>query len=529
MQAAKPVRAVIYVRYSDNKQNDSFSIEYQINECTKYIDLKGYTPVKTYIDAAQSGKKTAGRDSFFDMIADAERGLFDKIVVFSFSRSFRNTRDALNYNHDLFENHGIRIESVIEPIDFSNPHGKFSATNLFAMHELQSDIIAAHVKSGMYIAASQGYFLGGFIPFGYELFETGEISRGKPRKKYKLNARESEIVNKFYQMYADGISLTDINQYCIDNDIRGRRGDILSYNTLARILKSPFYIGTIEFQIKGYEKIHIENGVPACVPIELWHKVQARNAIKKLVKPRRKKRIYPLTGKIYCGCCGAHFFGTYKGDKRNANWTYSYYECSKKKTNRTCNNKNVRKYELEQYCINEIRKHILNPNAIEKIAVDISAQIENAPADLTGKIKKLKKRKNEIVEITKEIRRDMYERRIDKPTAETLIKDYNAELTQIEIELPTLESAVKYAVTPDRIKEYLNDLLKNIDSDNDIVIKQIFEKLIDKIIVRDNEIDVYLIVAPFSSPNRDKQSLGQPNYNLSLMLERKKLTALVHA
>ena len=519
----KTTRAVIYVRYSDNKQNDSFSIEYQIEECTKYIELKEYTPVKTYIDAAQTGKKTAGRESFHEMIADADRGLFDKIIVFSFSRSFRNTRDALNYNHDLYEKHGIRIESVIEQIDLSNPHGKFSATNLFAMHELQSDIIAAHVKSGMYIAAKQGYYLGGFCPFGYELFSTGELSRGKDRKKFKINEKEANIIKRFFDMYADGVTLTQLNQYCIDNDIRGRRGDILSINTLASILRNAFYIGTREYSIKGYEKVYIENCVPAIIDAATWHKVQARHETNKLVKPRQTKRLYSLTGKIFCANCGGHFFGTHRNRKHEAK-EYYYYECSKKKLNRTCKNKNVRKDKLEKFCIDEIKKHILNPAAIDAISIDICSRVQAAPDNAADKIKKLNARKEKINGIIKEIRRDIYEKNVDKETGNEMIKEYQKELTQIEIELPALESMLAYAITPDKIKAYLNKMLSDLNGSNEQIIKMIFDKLIEKIIIRDNEIEVYLIVAPFNVQNRDNEQCGQPKYNLSLIEERKKIS-----
>lgn len=315
----KKQRAVIYIRYSSHRQAESFSIEYQVSECTKFIELNDYELVGTYIDEAKSGKKIAGREAFDSMIFDASNDKFDKIVVFSFSRSFRNTRDALNYNHELNEKYGIVIQSVIEPIDMTNPHGKFSGTSIFAMHELQADIIAAHVKSGMYFAAQQGYYLGGFVPFGYELFETGEMTRGKARKKYRPNESEAELIKEMFDLYADGFSLNFIQTSMRAKGIKGRRGDIIGQQTIARILKNPFYIGTREYSVKGYEPLKIENAVPAIIDSETWHKVQARHSANKLPQPRRTKRLYSLTGKIICAKCGAHMFGTYKGDKRSDN------------------------------------------------------------------------------------------------------------------------------------------------------------------------------------------------------------------
>ena len=173
------IRAVIYIRYSSHRQDGSFTVEAQHDECMRYLERKGYKFIRQYVDTAKSGKKVAGRDAFDEMIQDAHKGLFDRIVVFTFSRAFRNTKDALNYNFDLKEKCGVVIESVVEPVDMESPHGKFSATNLFAMHELQSDIIAGHVRSGMYYAAQEG-----------EIAYVGVI--GSRKKTAVVNARLRE-------------------------------------------------------------------------------------------------------------------------------------------------------------------------------------------------------------------------------------------------------------------------------------------------------------------------------------------------
>lgn len=46
-------RAVIYARYSSNKQKDA-SIEQQVEACMDYIKSKKYTLVKIYSDSAKS-------------------------------------------------------------------------------------------------------------------------------------------------------------------------------------------------------------------------------------------------------------------------------------------------------------------------------------------------------------------------------------------------------------------------------------------------------------------------------------------
>lgn len=522
MKKNKKERVVIYIRYSSHRQAESFSIEYQVSECTKYIELKEYELVDTYIDAAKSGKKVAGRDAFDAMMFDAAKDKFDKIIVFSFSRSFRNTRDALNYNHELMEKYGIMIESVIEPIDLSNPHGKFSGTNLFAMHELQSDITAAHVRSGMYFAAQQGYYLGGFVPFGYELYGTGEMTRGKERKKYRPHPEEAAIVKEMFDLYADGFSLNFIQTSMRTKGVRGRRGDIMGQQTIARILKNESYIGIRKYKVKGYEPLTIEKAMPPIIDSETWAKVQARHAENKLPAPRRTKRLYSLTGKIICAKCGGHMFGTYKGDKRSNNWHYAYYHCANKKIKGTCDALNVRKDQIDKYCLDQIKLHILNEEAMRAISEQIAAAAGDSSDEMKAEQAKAEKRKEKVAGILKNIKKDVYEKEITKEEGEELSADYKAELLELETTLSTLRAALASAISPEAVYVYLEELLTLHGSDNDELTKMLFDKLIDSIIVHDDRIEVNLLVFPFARSG-DSKPCGQPHYSLSLDTKREAL------
>lgn len=515
----KAIRAAVYVRYSSQNQNDSFSIEYQIEETTKYIELKGYNLVGTYVDAAKTGKKTAGRDALERMTEDVKAGKIDKIVVFSFSRSFRNTRDALNYNHDLMNNYGVVMESVIEPIDFTNPHGKFSGTNLFAMHELQSDIIAAHVRSGMYIAAQKGYFLGGTPPFGYGLIGTGEFSRGKERKKYCVIEENAEIVRRMFRMYADGFTITSIMKMLSDNNIKAQRSDgTMNKTTVAKILRNPFYIGIRQFEIKGYPKLHLKNAVPAIIDPTTWARVQQRHENRKETQPRRRRSLYCLTGKITCGCCGSQFTGVSMRPRKDK--IYNYYSCNGRHEKRVCRNKNVKKEEIEKYCMQQVREHVLNADAIKQIAAHICQNVTFNPDELTDKLNKLKSRREKVNGIIKNIRRDMYENEIDKKEGREMIEEYEKELNEIEISLNETQTALSDAITPETITAYLNNLLSLADSDDAEIIKNIFDKLIDRVIVNADSVDVYLRVAPFGENVMYNDSFALPNYSLNIQLER---------
>lgn len=518
---ARYIRAVIYIRYSSHNQDGSYTVEAQHEECMRYIERRGYKFIKQYVDTAKTGKKVAGRDSFEEMIRDAHDKLFDKIVVFTFSRAFRNTMDALNYNFELREKCGVIIESVLEPVDMDSPHGKFSATNLFAMHELQSDIIAGHVKSGMYYAAQEGYYLGGTVNYGYELYGTGEFSRGKERKKYRINEAEAENVREMYRLYASGFSLDYIQEEMARRGVHGRRsGKVMSIQTLARILRKPFYIGTREYKVDGYPPISIEKAVPAIVDEDIWHKVQAKHAKNeaKSRQSKRTKRVYALTGKVFCSKCGSHYHGNNKADKR-AKKEYTYYSCADKKSLKTCDAKNIRKDELEAYCVREIKKYILNEDAMQRIAEHIVEIIGKAPDDVKNEIKKLTRRRRELAEAVKKLVKKNALGEMPDDVYREASADFNTEIAEIDLQLVQLEAVERNAITVPAVMSYLHEMFENIDSVDPVVLKTIFEKLIERIDIDDTHVELRLRVSPYPSIG-DKESHGQPQYCLSLTAHR---------
>ncbi len=508
------IRAAVYVRYSDRKQDGSFSIEYQVEECERHITNKGYSLQKFYIDKAKTGKKVAGRDEFDQMCRDAKAGKIDVIVVFSLSRSFRNVREALNFCHEMQTEHDIYIESVIEPIDMTSPHGKFSSTNLFAMHELQSDITANHVKAGMHIGARQGYYLGGYVPFGYTTYGTGEFARGKEKRKYKAHEQEAKIVKKFFELYADGFSLTFLQDYCIENRIYGRKGKIMSKQTIARILHNDFYIGTRRFDIDGYETVVVPKIIPAIIDDSLWARVQKRHA-EELNKtaPRKTKRLYELTGKIICDKCEGFYTGEYKNDKRYPTSSAARYVCSTKKGHRMCDAKNIRKDVLDKFVIRSIKQHILDEQALESIADHIAKLAGNDPTNLQAEIKSKQKEKAALIKMEKELTLKELRGEISKETFLELKSDFTAQIADLNLELMRLDGATESAITKESVLQYLNDILLNIDTADPAILKNIFDKVVDRIIVADDRVEVHLIVSPLSLPTSEhKDSSGHPHY-----------------
>src|SRR5699024_9356101 len=84
-----------YCRVSTDKEDQLNSLEAQKEFFSEYTKRTGDNLVRLYADEGISGTKIKNRKEFLRMMADAEHGLFDMVVVKDISRFARNTVDLL--------------------------------------------------------------------------------------------------------------------------------------------------------------------------------------------------------------------------------------------------------------------------------------------------------------------------------------------------------------------------------------------------------------------------------------------------
>lgn len=488
-------RVRAYLRYSSHNQDDGYSIEYQTTEIQEFAKKNGFEIEKMHIDQAQTATKTAGRDEFFALMNAVKNNEVDIIIVYKTSRIFRNSYESHKYRN-LFIKHNVKFISATQTIDESTPEGRFMASTIANVDQYQAETTSDHVKSSMREMARQGYYTGGRVLFGYGLksFEHG----GRIRKKYTPNPDEVKIVNLLFNMFAKGNSVVEIMNYFIKNNIKNRRGKYFNEQNLRSMLKNDCYIGTMRYKVKDYDEIVTENAHPAIISENLWNAVQHEFAKKKPVKPKKKKYNYSLTGKVFCGHCDTHFFGTsstaVRGEYR---YTYHSYVCRQKRNFRTCENPQIKKELLESIALEAIQKKILNEKCIDHIVSQTVIEYENAPSTVQGKIKELNQRKNEI---NKQLN-ILVDMRLNNEIPSDIIiqrsKPLQQELLEIEKHLFVCEEQKTNSITPDEVKSFLLEMMKLSNETSEKVKHILFNHFIEKIVVSRHEVAIKLRVSPF--------------------------------
>lgn len=367
------INAVIYARYSSHNQTEC-SIEGQLEECKRFAELSNYNVIRTYIDRAKSGTKD-NREEFLKMIEDSKKKEFKYIIVYQLDRFARNRYDSAIYKKQL-KGRDIRVLSARENIN-DDASGVLMESVLEGMAEYYSVELGQKVKRGMNYNGENFYYNGGTVPLGFKLEEiTINIENSlKPviKKKYILDTEKVSIVQKIFEMYANGSKMVEIISVLNGLGVKTAYNKSFNKSSIRRILENKKYIGTYT-----YNGIETKDAIPRIISDELFNRVQMELVRNGLAPSRsRAKNEYLLTGKLYCGDCKEKMTGT-SGTSKTKD-LHTYYICKNSKVHKNCNKKRIKKDYLEDLIVLFAKSTLTNENInqIAKKIVDIANNEQN--------------------------------------------------------------------------------------------------------------------------------------------------------
>lgn len=394
--------AVIYARYSSDNQREE-SITAQVRAIREFAKKENINIIDIYKDEALTAT-TDNREDFLRMINDSKLGIFDTVLVHKFDRFARNRYDSAFYKRQLKLN-GVRVVSILEKLDDS-PESIILESVLEGMAEYYSANLSREVKKGHYENAVLAVHNGGIPPLGYDV---------GPDKKLIINDHEAIAVNIIYRMYLDGYSYGEILNELNNNGFKTKKNKPFGKNSLYEILRQEKYTGTYVYNRrmknaagkynnhkKNNKMVRIENGCPQIISKEMWLKVQEKmNGNKRIGGQNTAKVDYLLSGKIFCGKCGAAMTGHGTSDS-TTKVKYYYYVCNNKKRTKQCDLKGVRKDDIEAMVLDHLWKYVFCDEMIEKSIDKIYNYANNKqdkiPSLLDSYKKNLDKVKKEIDE-----------------------------------------------------------------------------------------------------------------------------------
>ena len=231
-----------YCRVSTDKTDQLNSLEAQKQFFAEYTQRTGDNLVRLYADEGISGTKIKNRREFLRMLADAEHGIFDMVVVKDISRFARNTVDLLQSIRKL---KALGIETQFLTANMTSMgNSEFVLTIFGALAQEESANTSKRVKFGKKMNAEKGRVPN--IVYGYDKI-IGDYFN------LTINQEEAAVIRQMYQWYIqEGYGVSKIAAMLNDRGYKTKRGCQWTQNAVCRILTNPLYTGKI---INGKQEV----------------------------------------------------------------------------------------------------------------------------------------------------------------------------------------------------------------------------------------------------------------------------------
>lgn len=246
---------ILFSSYARVSKSEQETIEFQKRRIDEYAQIKGLTQFNFY-NEKKSGKNIKHRLEFQRMLSEAKTNNVKFIIVYKFSRAFRNTKDAINCLDEI-DKSGINFISLSESIDTSTPMGKFFFTMISAFNQLERENISDYVVDVLKDKLEQGMNISR-PPYGY-------IHVGLPNSgKLGIEPTKSNNVKRMFIAVLLGSPLIQIKKdfemdmfkvvtilsnpsYC---GYKFYKGQFCFVKSVPKLIEKEFYIQTV-LKIKG--------------------------------------------------------------------------------------------------------------------------------------------------------------------------------------------------------------------------------------------------------------------------------------
>ena len=415
-----------------------------------YAKSKDYTEFEYYIDGGYSGKDL-NRPAIQKLIEDCKNHKIDAVFVFKLDRISRSQRDTLYLIEEVFNKYNVSFISMRENFDTSTPFGKAMIGVLSVFAQLERETILERTRIGLKKRAEAGLWRGGGkIPFPYRYDRNTGTLVPIPE--------QVELLHKMISLYISGKSFNVIGK------IVGMDESMVE----TRIL-SITNTGKVPYKDEVYDGQH-----EAVVSDELYEEILRVNKVRSREKYERH---YLLSGKVYCGHCGAKY-RYQKWGKRLIMYCYSQQKSKPRYIkDPNCNNKRWDTFEVEDAVLEELFKMSLDLDLFKKTFNIATVNVKN-------------EYKGRLEEITKQIKN-----LLNNIANGIAVEETNNKINELEKEKETIEEKLIESDQKEKDNKVSLNMIKNLKStwfemDFDEQ-RRIIEHLIDKVIVNDNEINIY--------------------------------------
>ena len=270
--------------------------------------------------------------------------------------------------------------SITEQAD-DTPTGKLLEAIIESVDEFYSENLAQEVTRGMREAASRGFWMTTYAPYGYKRVHVQDGAAKRP--KLELNPPADAVVRRVFDMVLQGKSILDVTKTLNAEGIPTTNGKKWLKTTIHTMLSHEAYTGTVVWGANakdGAPPVRVEDAHPAIVSKRDFQKARRLlgSRAPKKVNPRRASSPYLLSGIAKCETCGkAMTAAEAKSGK------YTYYICHSllKRGKGTCETPRLNAKNFEKIIVDEIRANILTESNIRDLVKLLDEEMDGVARD----------------------------------------------------------------------------------------------------------------------------------------------------
>ncbi len=425
------------------------------------------------------------------MITCAKNGEFDFIITKEISRFARNTLDSIYYTREL-KKYGVGVIFMNDNINTLDSDAELRLTIMSSIAQEESRKTSERVKWGQKRQMERGVVFGRSM-LGYDV---------KNGKMY-VNEEGAEIVRLiFHKFVQEGKGTHTIARELREENLQSMKTKKWNNTTVLRIIRNEKYCGDL-IQKKTYtpdflshkkktnfgqeEFVIIKDHHEPIISRELFDKANHILTAKSFSQEKKNKysNRYPFSGKIKCGRCEVSYVARYKTRKDGSR--YKAWRCLEGTKNgmthidRTGNQIGCTGFSIRNEEVVHIMKLICKQlkleynqiidNLITIIEKVVSTNITEVHA-LSEKVDAVKKKHTNLIEL-------YTNGDIDHNEFIFFREKYNTEIENLKCEIEKQDTFRK------EIRKRINE-------------EEFYAKLLDKMIINGEKIDVYLNMFPFS-------------------------------
>lgn len=500
-----------YIRLSlEDSKTDSLSIESQrllLQRKALFLPEGEKAEIVEFIDNGHSGANFE-RPAMQELLELVRQNKIDCIMVKDFSRFGRNSLETGYFIEYVFPVFHTRFISVSDDFDTQNHKGDTGGMEVafkYLISEWYSRDMSAKTKTAKHIKMQRGEYQSKICPYGYRKGASGRM---------EIDTEPANVVRQIFHLASEGLPIAQIAKHLYEQgfktpgEYKAANGNNMSnvsktfgiwhISTITRILDDERYIGTYIIGKRAVIEIgssktikkdpsewyRIPNHHPAIVSKEIFEKANAAGFRFSIAE--KKTHVYPLKGKVYCGCCGHALFRTA---------TSPVFFCRHSSVSSTfdCHGMKIKAAELESVVFNTITqqtKVYLGVENFENYNLDESTSLGQDECE-------------KQFELISQHKQNLYEKYL---LGELSLEDYkeqkafdDVELVHIKNTCATIMAQARKEKTDCDTETRKLEIVKAISDETTLTVA-LAEKVVDKVyLYPGNRIEISYLISDFNA------------------------------